>query len=290
MARGNALDISPTSNAKSIYTDPAPHFTMQQEARNTETHGRSWTDSNLRHKAVLFVSAGRLEPTREEEDNQIESDSAREDSTPAEAEKQAEDGDSLFFFDTKGQTVANTGLSNPTVPSNLSDADDSSEDEVVFTGRRKNTKPVTIETSQNEIEKFVQSVSQPIQEAPVIVPVPREPSPIPMQIEHTELHTEKPAWPPEQDTDPLADYIANIDNDYYEEITGIRLESGDEIDVEKAATQLDLSAASPAGPNKQLSRSANGHGGESAVDGRLLQYLAAHKITDPLPRASAYAN
>ncbi|KAJ5366928.1 hypothetical protein N7541_000869 [Penicillium brevicompactum] len=267
VARGNALDISPISNAKSIYTDPAPHFTMQQEARNTETHGRSWTDSNLRHKAVLFVSAGRLEPTREGEDNRIESDSAREDSTPAEAEKQAEDGDSLFFFDTKGQTVANTGLLNPTVPSNLSDADDSSEDEVVFTGRRKNTKPVTIQTSQNEIEKFVQSVSQPLQEAPVIVPVSREPSPIPMQQEHTEMHTEKPAWPPEQDTDPLADYIANIDNDYYEEITGIRLDSGDEIDVEKAATQLDLSAASPAGPNRQSNRSANGHGGESAVDG-----------------------
>lgn len=272
VARGNNISIVPNSDANPNSTDPAPQFTMQQEARNTETHGRSWSDSNLRHKAVLFVSAGRLEPTREEEDSQSPPDTDREDSTVAEAEQQEQDPDSGFFFDSKGQTVPDTGLPNPTIPSKLSDSDDSSEDEVVFTGRRKNTKPITIETSQNEIAKFVQSVSQPLQEAPEVIRVPREPSPISIQIEHTE----KPAWPPEHDVDPMADYIANIDKDYYEEITGMKLDTSDEIDVEKAATQLDLSAASPTGPNKQLARSVNAdqhvHGseGESPVDGRLL--------------------
>ncbi|CAG8223453.1 unnamed protein product [Penicillium salamii] len=262
-----------------VVKDPTPKFTMQQEARNTETHGRSWSDSNLRHKAVLFVSAGSLEPTKEE-DEQIKSDSDPEEPTPDEAEGQTGESDSLFFLDSTKQEI-DTGLPDPVIQTKLSDSDDSSEDEVVFTGRRKTAKPVIVETHQTEIEKFVHNTPSPLQTAQGPVPVPREPSPPVVQVEHThtESHPESPTWPPKQHIDPIADYIANIDKDYYEELTGMKLASDDDIDVEKAATQLDLSAASPAGSKRRSSRSLDA--GQNApsdnittsVDGGILNYL-----------------
>ncbi|CAG7927883.1 unnamed protein product [Penicillium olsonii] len=233
--------------------DLTPQFTMQQEARNTETHGRSWSDSNLRHKAVIFVSSGRLEPTKEEQDEQIKSDSDREESPPDDMEQHAEESDGVFFLDSTKQAI-DTGLPDPVIQSESSDSDDSSEDEVVFTGRRT-ARPVIIETKQTEIEKFVNSTSVSSQAALGTGSSLRGPSLVAAQIEQTELHTEKPAWPPEQQTDPLADYIANIEKDYYEEITGMKLDLGDDIDVERAATQLDLSATSPTGPERRPSRS-----------------------------------
>jgi hypothetical protein len=263
---------------------------MQQEARNTETHGRAWSGNTLRHKAVLFVSAGSLDPTleQEQEEDQTKAETDREDSGPIDpedeteaisdekhatkAEENTEDSDSPFFFDSKGQPPANTGHPDPIIRSNLSDLDDSSEDEVVFTGRRKNTQPVVIETRQIEIEKMVQSVSA-VPQTTLTPELTRVPSPM-VQIEHTAPYTEKPGWPPAEDTDPLADYIANIDSDYYEEITGMKLDSEDGIDVEKAATQLDLSASSPAGSKSESleSRVAGRHPhpekAESSVDGK----------------------
>ena len=256
---------------------------MQQEARNTETHGRSWLGSNLRHKAVLFVSAGSLEPTLEQEKDQTKPDTDQEESCPIDtavekaeekAGEKAEDSDSAFFFDSKGQATANTGHPDPVIRSNLSDLDDSTEDEVVFTGRRKNANPVVIESHQNEIQEITQSASAFPQAAPTPDHIPQDPSPIAVQIEHIESYTEKPGWPPEEETDPLADYIANIDNDYYEEITGMKLDSEDGIDVEKAATQLNLSASSPAGSEFESPRSlvADRHMHtnkvESSVDGK----------------------
>lgn len=252
---------------------------MQQEARNTETHGRSWSDSNLRHKAVLFVSAGSLEPTKEE-DEQIKSDSDPEEPTPDEAEGQAGESDSLFFLDSTKQEI-DTGLPDPVIQTKQSDSDDSSEDEVVFTGRRKTAKPVIVETHQTEIEKFVHNTPSPLQTAQGPVPVPREPSPPVVQVEHTHTESlpESPTWPPKQQIDPIADYIANIDKDYYEELTGMKLDSDDDIGVEKAATQLDLSTASPAGSKRRSSRSLDA--GQNApsdnittpVDGGILNYL-----------------
>lgn len=211
---------------------------MQQEARNTETHGRSWSDKNLRNKAVLFVSAGSLEPNRETDD-QIKSDSDREEPGPIEVEEEALDEDDVFFLDSRGQAAVNTGLENPLIRSNLSESDDSSEDEVVFTGRRKNAKPVVIETPQNEICEIFQKASA-LEPLTVPLPPPRVPSPTTVQIEHTESDTKDPIFPPEGDNDPLADYIENIDKDYLEELTGQKL-SRDVIDVRRAAAQLNLS-------------------------------------------------
>lgn len=215
---------------------------MQQEARNTETHGRSWSDKNLRNKGVLFVSAGSLEPTRETDD-QIKSDSDREEAGPIGVDEEVPDEDDTFFLDPKGQAAVDTGLANPLIRSTLSESDDSSEDEVVFTGRRKNAKPVVIETPQNEIFEIFQKASALEQETVPLPPLPRVPSPITVRIEHTESDTKEPIFPPEGDNDPLADYIENIDKDYLEELTGEK----HVIDVKKAAAQLDLSPPRLAG-------------------------------------------
>ncbi|KAJ9481280.1 hypothetical protein VN97_g12212 [Penicillium thymicola] len=245
--------------------DPSPHqFTMQQEARNTETHQRSWSDSNLRHKAVHFVSAGSLEPTLEQADEeQTKSDTDREepktDNIPDNIPDKKANLEVPFIFDSKGQGVVHTDHPDPVLQSNLSDIDDSSEDEVVFTGRRRNTKPVLIETHQNEIQEIMQTTTVAFRQkshTPTLDSTPRDPSPAATPIDILESNTERPDWPPEEETDPLADYIANIDNDYHKEVkpdAKMDLEGG--IDVEKAATQLDLSASSPTGSKIESPRS-----------------------------------
>lgn len=237
--------------------DPSPHqFTMQQEARNTETHQRSWSDSNLRHKAVHFVSAGSLEPTLEPtleqaDEEQTNSDTDGEEPKTDNIQDEKANVEVPFVFDSKGQGVVHPEHPDPVLQSNLSDIDDSSEDEVVFTGRRRNTKPVLIETHQNEIQEIVQTTTVAFRQkshTPTLDSTPRDPSPAATPIDNLESNTERPDWPPEEETDPLADYIANIDNDYHEEVkSGAKIDLEGGIDVEKAATQLDLSASSPTG-------------------------------------------
>ncbi|KAF4769501.1 hypothetical protein HAV15_008325 [Penicillium sp. str.  len=241
--------------------DPSPHqFTMQQEARNTETHQRSWSDSNLRHKAVHFVSAGSLEPTLEQaEEEQTKSDTDREEPKTDNIQDKKASLEVPFVFDSKGQGVVHTEHPDPVLQSNLSDIDDSSEDEVVFTGRRRNTKPVLIETHQNEIQEIVQTTTVAFRQkshTPTLGSTPRDPSPAATPIDNPESNTERPDWPPEEETDPLADYIANIDNDYHEEVkSGAKIDLEGGIDVEKAATQLDLSAPSHTGSKIESPRS-----------------------------------
>lgn len=235
---------------------------MQQEARNTENHHRSWSDNNLRHKAVHFVSAGSLDATLEQEDeDQIKSDAdPDEPQTDNIPDQNVDDMDTLFLFDSKGEEVADTGHPNPVLLSNLTDLDDSSEDEVVFTGRRNNTRPIIIETHQNDIQEVVKNTTAvPSQKPPTPTSdfTPRDQLPAATPTGGTESNTEKQGWPPEQETDPLADYIANIDNDYLEEMTsGANLDLECGIDVKKAAMQLDLSTSSPTGSKVVSPRSA----------------------------------
>ncbi|KAJ5154085.1 uncharacterized protein N7500_009524 [Penicillium coprophilum] len=223
---------------------------MQQEARNTETHQRSWADSNLRHKTVHFVSAGSLEPTLEPtleaEEDQTKLDTDQEDPKTDHIPEQKPNIELPFFFDSKGQGAVYTDHPDPVLQSKLSDIDDSSEDEVVFTGRR-NIKPVLIETHQSEIQEIVQATTF-TQKSPTsaLDTAPRDPPPTDTPTTYHASNTERPEWPPKEETDPLADYIANIDDEYLEEVTcsaKMDLEGG--IDVEKAAMQLDLSASSP---------------------------------------------
>ncbi|CAG8905099.1 unnamed protein product [Penicillium egyptiacum] len=231
--------------------DPSPHqFTMQQEARNTETHQRSWSDTSLRHKAVHFVSAGSLEPTLEPTDEDKTESGNKEGPETDNILEQKADTEVLFFFDSKGQGVFHTEHPDPVLHSKLSDIDDSSEDEVVFTGRRRNTKPVLIETHQNEIQEIVQATtvaSRQKSHTPTLDDTRQDPSPAATPRGKLKSSTERPDWPPEEETDPLADYIANIDNNYQEVTSGAKIDLEGGIDVEKAATQLDLSAPSPTG-------------------------------------------
>ncbi|KAJ5780873.1 hypothetical protein N7457_006033 [Penicillium paradoxum] len=226
---------------------------MQQEARNTETHHRLWSDSNLRHKAVCFVSAGSLESTLEQEDaHPTKSTADREepenDNIP---DKKGNDTDILFVFDSKGEGGADTGHPDPVLQLNSTDMDDTSEDEVVFTGRRNNARPILMETHRNEIQDFLDTSTAVFSQTahiPTLDDTPRDSSPAATPTGHTESDTGRACWPPEEDIDPLADYIANIDNEYHEEVISSAnpdLECG--IDVEKAAMQLDLSSSTPPG-------------------------------------------
>ncbi|KAJ5555470.1 hypothetical protein N7535_007908 [Penicillium sp. DV-2018c] len=237
---------------------------MQQEARNTETHQRIWSENNLRHKAINFVSAGSLAPTLEQEDEGKVISEAELEASNAEnvTDGDADDTENLFFFDSKGEGRTDTGHPDPILRMSSTEPDDSSEDEVVFTGRRKNTKPTLIETHQNEIQQIVQETTAAPSQAPyisVLPPKPPNPSPAVISTGHTRSEPETLGWPLEaeaEETDPLADYIANIDNDYHEEMVfGANLDLDAGIDVDKAATQLDLSAHSPTGSPSKSSRS-----------------------------------
>lgn len=149
--------------------EPSPHrFTMQQEARNTETHTRSWSHSNLRHKVVQFVSAGQLQRTEQD----IEEEGGSQTETQLELEvteleiqeppQEREDAsESLFFLDSTGEEVVNTGLPDPTLHSDFSDTE-GSEDEVVFTGRRK---PIVIETDEAELREYLQKTRNVLSQA-----------------------------------------------------------------------------------------------------------------------------
>ncbi|PLN77991.1 hypothetical protein BDW42DRAFT_151787 [Aspergillus taichungensis] len=122
---------------------PYSHLTMQQEARNTE--GRhSWkVGQNLRHQAVRFVSAGGLQPDQENvfepagESISLDEQQAKaktEEAIPAEHDKQSHmspsvdmGGESLLFESTPARNIS----SHNTSPC------DSSEDEIVFRGRQQ---------------------------------------------------------------------------------------------------------------------------------------------------------
>jgi hypothetical protein len=199
-----------------------------------------------------------LEPTLETDKDQTKLDADREEPKTDHIPDKKVDIELPFFFDSKGQGAVHTEHPDPVLRSKLSDIDDSSEDEVVFIGRR-NTKPVLIETHQNEIQEIVQTTTAAFMQKPhtsTLDSALRDPSPAATPTGHPESDMERPDWPLLEETDPLADYIANIDNDYHEEVrSGAKVDLEDGIDVEKAASQLDLSPSSPTGSKMEPPRS-----------------------------------
>lgn len=198
---------------------------MQQEARNTETHTRCWSQNNLRHKAVHFVSAGQLQ--RDEPDNTNGQEEGPTETSPVlETQKiddpleAIDDPCGAFFLDSTPQDVPDTGLPDPVLRADSTDSDESSEDEVVFTGRKNNMKPVVIETGKEELEEVLGSTNAERYRPPGI-PQERathrndrfETSPAPA----TPAMSQGNRWPPTDEVDTLADYIANIDHDYFED-------------------------------------------------------------------------
>ncbi|KAJ5548632.1 hypothetical protein N7513_005866 [Penicillium frequentans] len=221
---------------------PSPHrFTMQQEARNTETHTRSWSHSNLRNKAVQFVSAGQLQRTEqdvEEEgggqtETQLEVTELEIQGTP-EAKEDA--GDNLFFLDTIGEEVVHTGLPDPTLHSDFSDTE-GSEDEVVFTGRRK---PIAIETDEAELQEYLQRTQNMLLQAAA--------SSEDVQPNHQVNVAETPPAPrTQQEHHPLsdgeankpADSMANKDHGYDQEHAQISTEAEGGIGLGRSGSELD---------------------------------------------------
>ncbi|KAJ5118522.1 hypothetical protein N7448_010229 [Penicillium atrosanguineum] len=259
---------------------PSPHqFTMQQEALNTETHTRLWSNSNLRHKAVSFVSAGELKRSEIE----VEVEVAFEDASPDDRDKYAQidsDPDAIkleieassdpnkdsptgtFFFDSTGQQPIDTGLPNPTPRLDLSDSDDSSEDEVVFMGRKNNQKPTVIETDRNELQGILRTASE------------NHPTPVTLEIvtpTHSNVspeHSQSPATPDgrqrrgfhEEENDPLADYIANMDRHYHTEDDAdsyVHIETEGGTGIGHTAANPGSSGSSITGPEIERAKAKN---------------------------------
>lgn len=255
---------------------------MQQEARNTETHSRIWANSNLRHKAVKFVSAGGIERNEPEnadqEDRNTQSQSEpsykepeaniEKPSTPAEGTQE-----NLFYFDTTGQSTVATGFSDPTLQLKSLDSDDTSEDEVVFTGRRNYTKPVVIETDGDELREMLQKSAQ----KPAAISAP-EMEQTTTWADQSEIdqgiaasHMVHALFSPEAN-DPLADYIANIDHGYHDETdeeppSHKQVNVHDGADVGPASEGLGVSDSSSVdGPQGVPSRTAGRYGNARAEE------------------------
>ncbi|KAL4814540.1 hypothetical protein BDW67DRAFT_186549 [Aspergillus spinulosporus] len=116
---------------------------MQQEARNTEGRNLWCSDVQLRHQMVQFVSAGSLEPVHEPRlDSLVEAVPRKEELAD---EMVSESVTSRVFDDSldpnpASKTIKTTSPDTPILPQPCTPGD-SSEDEIVFRGRRR--KPVS---------------------------------------------------------------------------------------------------------------------------------------------------
>lgn len=243
---------------------------MQQEARNTETHHQWWTTS-LRHKAVQFVSAGDLEPSDElkdphlaaqvdQADKQTETETERRE-TGGEPEPTKDDSMPMFFIDRTGQKIEDKRFPDPEPLLDRSDLDTSSEDEVVFSGRRKcppsppysSNRPVRVETTGDELREFLDTSA----DRPLTSATPRTETAHADQTRDIQptSHAGSKAnqlWKlySQQEDDMIADYIANMDSDYCDEDTHSTLpETEGGITVGKTTTQQDLSVQVPMEPS-----------------------------------------
>lgn len=257
---------------------------MQQEARNTETHTRSWSNSNLRHKAVHFVSAGDLQPNDSQEaDQEVASQEAKTQVTEqAEPElktttdAQADTRDSIFFLDSIGQNAIQTGFENPTVRSVFEHvgSDESSEDEVVFTGRKK---PIVIETNADELHEVLYNASTARHHTPG-GPQAKKTTDLNCQWDHTESHAtttrrgQSRRCSLAENYDTMVDYVANIDHDYLEDAythTHVEVQGG--IDVDQASVRSNSSTPDPRsqrGSEKSADEVDEAHV-ESSIHGKL---------------------
>lgn len=230
---------------------------MQQEARNTETHTRDWQGTALHKKPVNFVRAGELQRSEFETVDKADAESegqagdGAKESSPAvvsRPEPTQENTEFGFFFAATPQTVTDTGLPDPIIRTQLSDLDDSSEDEVVFTGRKTGTRPIVIETSKEELRELLhapQTEPLTIQHGPTAADVParRNPRSEPSQNREQPHTQDTRKWTREDEDNMLADYIANMDTDYQEDIIShmqVELEGG--IDVAQAVADSKSSA------------------------------------------------
>lgn len=213
---------------------------MQQEARNTESHHR-WWGYNLRHKAVQFVSAG--EPRTSKPKDLAESELEQGDSKAGdEIEPTNDAAEPASLIDPTGQQAAST-IPDPRPPSVLSAIASSSEDEVVFTGRNKHTQ---VEVDQDDLREMLDTTPEPIV-TPVITATVQDQLPDFVPMSHAKSRTTtRTTRKQQEDDDLIADYIANIDSDYYENDTppNTQHEAEGGIDIARLSGQPDTSVRS----------------------------------------------
>ncbi|KAF7715122.1 Uncharacterized protein PECH_007627 [Penicillium ucsense] len=223
----------------------SPHrLTMQEEARHTEGHVRDWrTSSNLRHKAVQFVKAGNLQRSEfetletAEEDGDVPVDdeptaamSGSNSPRPAGLRVPAEVKTVPSLIELVDEPELTSSPAVDLQPSDPSESSDSSEDEVVFTGRNT-ARPVVIETSQAELDLMFPNHATAVK---VVEPAPvpltdisltEKPKPKPSQQRSQKTKRDTRGWTRNDEDDMLADYIANMDSDYLEAL-GVQRGSG----------------------------------------------------------------
>ncbi|KAL4959502.1 putative R3H and G-patch domain protein [Aspergillus stella-maris] len=144
MARFSKTKARKASKNPHTVTKPG-HFSMQDEARHTEGRNLWRSNAQLRHQAVQFVSAGTLEREKDEGARTVHQNSAREALLEQEAKVTVENVDlqttnncsqTLTDLDaTAGVDTLPSSAMLPTRSRSLT-ADSSSEDEIVFRGRR----------------------------------------------------------------------------------------------------------------------------------------------------------
>lgn len=144
MARFNKTNARKASRNPQTGENPG-YLSMQQEARNTGCRNLWHSNSQLRHQTVQFVSAGNLEQSQEHKPASI----AEEPSRNGESHMGGETSELIpndfcgYQSDSSpaNENVAMTG--SPGLPVRLRPLSptDSSEDEVIFRGRRTRSKP-----------------------------------------------------------------------------------------------------------------------------------------------------
>ncbi|KAL4778083.1 hypothetical protein BJX76DRAFT_167140 [Aspergillus varians] len=219
--------------SKNTYTGITPsHLSMQQEARNTEGRNLWRLNAQLRCRAVQFVSAGNLEPAQELTPNSTAEEApANEDNRTRERACELITNESSGYKSDSGPASEITTATSPILPARPCShmSEDSSEDEVVFRGRRSSPR------FNNDVGSQPPSVggnlSGEIDESPACTNTPIAPADAsPGSAESNISREDTPNWirincnaarsrPKMSEEDEiLADYIAHIIDD----------ESGDE--------------------------------------------------------------
>ncbi|KAL2798499.1 hypothetical protein BJX66DRAFT_33036 [Aspergillus keveii] len=139
MARSNKGKLKKASKKTASKTSHAGtkqnYISMQEEARNTEGRSSWRTDTQLRHRAVQFVSAGNIEPTQKLDSTSPPSEHGHVQPPEPDQEPTAKLQPNIEP-EPMTDSIAEATTLQPTVQQRSPTPEDSSEDEVVFRGRR----------------------------------------------------------------------------------------------------------------------------------------------------------
>ncbi|RAH53872.1 R3H and G-patch domain protein [Aspergillus piperis CBS 112811] len=272
---------------------------MQQEARNTEGRSLWRTGSSLRHQTVRFVSAQDIDRESETQPSPSTIEiSAHEESLETRKTQNCDQATATSLSERKPDTedsplcvelldeFESTAISDSMKHLSKKSQDDSSEDEVVFRGRRHQygegrSRPSDIRTqkviagsqqpraSEHSKLDFLSSNSEPkslpAPKPPQTETCPQEMDDSPNYFSLTSDKRRRKKWKRDDD-DILADYIDNIDTEYL--IPGILGNSPHSVEAQE-----------PDNADKVISTSATGL--NSAAEKKLQQSEASAQRHNP---------